>query len=100
MAFITPNSRQAQQDDDSWKSQAFINFWLPAVNGGRRKLGSIPLKESKPAEKQLIDYLRQHPDSLTEILNGMEVDFQLADDVENSGFLLPGTMMPGPKSQA
>lgn len=86
MAFKTMR-KQAQ--DESWKSQAFINFWLPSVNGGRRKLGSIPLKENRPAEAQLIQFLSANPDSIEDLLSGMEVDFQLADDGENTGFVLP-----------
>lgn len=52
MAF--QNTAPAAQPD-SWKAQGFINLYLPAKDGGkRRKLGAIPLKDSKPAEKLLM----------------------------------------------
>lgn len=74
--------------DESWKSQAFINISVPGVNGNPKRLGSIPLKESKPAERQLIEHLKAHPEYLKELFAHATFDFQLADDVENNGFAL------------
>ena len=44
----------ATPSNDNWKAQGFLNFYLPAKNGGRKKLGAIPLKESKGNEKALL----------------------------------------------
>ena len=71
------NQNQANQNDD-WKAQAFINIYIPTPDGGRRKLGSIPLRESKSFEKAVIERLKEEGglESLQEVAI---FDFQLAD---------------------
>lgn len=89
MAFdLNPNSTRStgSNNDESWKSQAFINIYLPGRNGNRRKLGSIGLKVSKPAEKELIEFLQADPERITELMAHAEVDFQLVNDTESNGF--------------
>ena len=54
MAFSTSNTarnNQASDNNESWKAQGFLNLYLPGKDGSKRKLGAIPLKESKPAER-------------------------------------------------
>lgn len=80
MAFNRPlqtrNNNEAS--NESWKAQAFLNIYLPTPDGGRRKLGSIPLRESKAFEKAIIERLKEDGalESLAEVI---ELDFQLAD---------------------
>jgi hypothetical protein len=73
-------------ENEAWKSQAFINIYLPTKEGKRRKLGSIGLKVSRPAEKQLIDYLAEDPSRIGQLLARAEVDFQLAEGSEETAF--------------
>lgn len=74
---IGQTQNQNGQNDD-WKAQAFINIYVPTPDGGRRKLGSIALRESKPFEKAVIERLKEEGG-----LEGLQAnaifDFQLAD---------------------
>jgi len=57
MAFNQSNAQRTettQANSDSWKAQGFLNLYLPSKNGQRKKLGAIPLKESKHSEKHLL----------------------------------------------
>jgi hypothetical protein len=75
------------EQDDSWKAQGFINFYMPTQGGGRRKLISVPLKQSKPAEAALLHALCEDPETtLQALMNKLEVDFQLAEGSEASHF--------------
>ena len=80
------NSRQQQGQDDSWKAQAFINLYLPTKEGGRRKLGTIALKDSRPNEKALIEYLQKGDAALKNLANKVEFNFQMAEGSEANGF--------------
>ena len=80
MAFKRNNQStqaQANQNDD-WKAQAFINIYVPTPDGGRRKLGSIALRESKPYEKLVIERL-QEEGGLAGLQANAVFDFQLAE---------------------
>jgi len=88
MAFQTPASinnvrsfdRPVNAQNDQWKSDAFINLYIPTRQGGRRKLGSIGLKLSKPVEKQLLDYLADAgEEGLASLKERLIIDFQRAD---------------------
>src|SRR5690625_4234849 len=68
----------APNQNDNWKAQAFLNLWLPSKNGGRRKLGAIPLRTSRVGEKQLIEWLQENPERVQVILERLEIDFQMA----------------------
>lgn len=85
MAFAKTNT-QAAPANDSWKSQGFLNFYLPAKNGTRRKLGFIALKETKPNEKTLLDWLNEDPSRVATLLSKLEIDFQPAGGEPMSGF--------------
>ena len=64
--------------DDKWKAQGFLNFYLPAKNGGRKKLGAIPLKESRVNEKALLAWLNEDPSRVAQILSRLEIEYQSA----------------------
>ena len=90
MAFNTNTAAPAQSstNNESWKAQGFLNFYLPAKNGQRRKLGAIPLKESKANEKRLLAWLNEDPSRVTQILAKLEIEYQSADSNDEHAFAL------------
>ena len=90
MAFATSSAAPAQPstNNESWKAQGFLNFYLPAKNGHRRKLGTIPLKESKVNEKQLLAWLNEDPSRVTQILAKLELEYQSAAPNDEHAFAL------------
>ena len=90
MAFQTAPNVPNQGHNDSWKAQGFLNLYLPGKNGGgRRKLGTIPLKEARPKDAQLLAWLQEDPSRVEKILAHLEIDFQAAGGSEDTGFDLP-----------
>jgi len=89
MAFQTENTAQQMGNvapitgrNDQWKADAFVNIYLPTRDGGRRKLGYIPLKTNKPLDKQLLDHIADADDLdtvLDQIKDRIVLDFQRAD---------------------
>ena len=90
MAFATSSAAPAQPstNNESWKAQGFLNFYLPAKNGQRRKLGAIPLKESKANEKRLLAWLNEDPSRVTQILAKLEIEYQSAASNDEHAFAL------------
>lgn len=90
MAFATSSAAAAQSstNNESWKARGFLNFYLPAKNGQRRKLGAIPLKESKANEKQLLAWLNEDPSRVTQILAKLEIEYQSAASNDEHAFAL------------
>ena len=86
------NQSNAQRNDntqnDNWKAQGFLNFYLPSKNGQRKKLGAIPLKESKHSEKALLAWLNEDPARAGVILSKLEIEYQSATPADSSGFAL------------
>jgi len=79
MAFNTARNAQPQVANESWRSQGFINIYLPTPDGGRRKIGSISLKESKAYEAALLKRLSSDPLAIQKMQEVIMLDFQLAD---------------------
>ena len=92
MAFATSSTAQstnaAAPSNENWKAQGFLNFYLPAKNGQRRKLGAIPLKESKINEKQLLAWLNEDPSRVAQILAKLEIEYQSAASNDEHAFAL------------
>lgn len=93
MAFATSSasaqsSTAAAPTNENWKAQGFLNLYLPAKNGQRRKLGAIPLKESKANEKQLLAWLNEDPSRVTQILAKLEIEYQSAAANDEHSFAL------------
>ena len=90
MAFASSSAaaQTSSTNNESWKAQGFLNFYLPAKNGQRRKLGAIPLKESKANEKQLLAWLNEDPSRVTQILAKLEIEFQSAAPNDEHAFAL------------
>lgn len=88
MAFHTNTAAASTSSNDSWKAQGFLNLYLPSkdAKGGRRKLGAIPLKDSKPAEKALMEWLNEDPSRVSVIMDKIIIEYQAADGGNTSGF--------------
>lgn len=89
MAFNNNTAQQSNQRNENWRAQGFINFYLPSRQGGRRKLGAIPLKAAKAGEKQLLDWLTEDPSRVSRIREDLVIEFNLAIPDDQSGFDLP-----------
>lgn len=77
---VSPFSSEGGGRDQNWKADAFVNILIPTRQGGRRKLGSLALKLSKPMEKQLLDYLADNGDEgLAALKDRLILDFQRSD---------------------
>jgi hypothetical protein len=76
MAFNN-TARNTQQADDSWKAQGFINLYVPTPDGGRRKVGAIALKESKPFEAALLERLSTE-EGVQAFADVLQIDYQPA----------------------
>ena len=84
MAFQTESNvspiTTAAAKNENWKSDAFLNIYMPTRQGGRRKIGSVGLKLNKPMDKQLLDYLSDAgEDGLAALKERIVLDFQRAD---------------------
>lgn len=91
MAFASAQTAQtpaASPSNENWKAQGFLNLYLPARNGQRRKLGAIPLKDSKVNEKQLRAWLEEDPSRVTQLLAKLEVEYQSAASNDEHAFAL------------
>ncbi len=75
-------------NDTSWKAQGFLNFYLPADNGTKIKLGFIGLKESNENQKLLMDWLAADPKNVAEMMTKITVDYQSASQVGKPKFSL------------
>lgn len=85
MAFQS-NAQRNEQNDTSWKASGFLNLYLPGQDGKRRKLGAIALRDSKPAERKLVEWLTADPTRAAKILAKLEIDYQSAKPNEAAGF--------------
>ncbi len=84
------NNAQANAGNEAWRAQGFLNFYLPSQEEGkRRKLGAIPLRIAKPAEKKLADWLAEDPQRMATLIAHLEVEYQSAEASETNGFALP-----------
>jgi len=85
MAFTT--SKNVAQSDN-WKASGFLNLYLPSKDGTkRRKLGAIPLKDSKQNELTLREWVEVDPiGRCAIILAKLELEYQSAVPNEGSEF--------------
>lgn len=73
-------------NDANWKAAGFVNFFLPSKDGGRRKLGAIPLRAANVNEKSLNDWLNEDPSRAAKLLEAMQIEYQSAEPNEAKGF--------------
>lgn len=91
MASLISNapSNNGSNNEARWKSDAFLNLYLPSSDGkGRKKLGAIGLKAGKAAEKKLIEWLKADPTRVQAILGKLQLEFQVAQGDDAPGFAL------------
>lgn len=75
----------SQEKDDSWKSQGFLNLYLPTNGGSRRKIGTIFLKESRATDKQLLDAFKRDPEgTMKKLMSMLELEFNSAEGSEDT----------------
>lgn len=90
MAFNKSNAQRSTNADtnsnESWKAQGYLNLYLPSQNGGRRKLGAIPLKDSKANEATLRTWLEADPENINTLLSKIEMEYQPAAQSEGAAF--------------
>ena len=86
MAFTQSAAPSATPSSDNWKAQGFLNLYIPGLNGQRKKLGAIPLKDSKPNEKKLMEWLTEDPTRIAQLLAKLEIEYQSALPSDTSGF--------------
>lgn len=85
MAFNTQTAPApaAAPTNDSWKAQAFLNIYMPktGAEGGRIKVGAIPLKAAKKLDASMIERLSTGgPEALQAFANIVEWDFQMVEE--------------------
>lgn len=78
------NNRNNNTQDDAWKAQGFLNLYVPNREGKRTKIGAIPLKDSKPNEKKILDWLKEDPKRVEVILENLEMEFRTSEPTEGS----------------
>lgn len=86
---FTYNDATAAGTNDSkenWKAQGFLNLYLPGMNGQRKKLGAIPLREFKPNEKKLLAWLNEDPSRVAHLLAKLEIEYQTSQPGDAAGF--------------
>ena len=90
MSFKTNNAVAESTTNDSWKAKGFINFYLPTKDGGRKKVGAIPLKAAKPNEVALAEYLESDPEvNGKNFMNRLVMEYVSAEPTVGSAYDLP-----------
>lgn len=78
MAFNTSAVPVANTNSQWEKASGFINIYLPSKDGKRRKLGAIPLRSGKPAEKTLLEWLEADEGNISKLASKLIVEYQAA----------------------
>lgn len=91
MAFDLPNGKTAtEKADESWKSQAFVNFSIPTINAngtkGKRKICAAGFQTAKEDQNQLIEWLQADPDNINKLKDMLILDFQMVADSKEVRF--------------
>lgn len=86
MAFA--QSAPAAQDNTfrGEKAVGFLNVYLPTADGqSRKKVGALPMKASKPAEKFIAELIAKDPEKgLQRLLKALEFEYvAVTADVPN-----------------
>ena len=72
------------EKDESWKSQGFLNLYIPTKSGSRRKIGTIFLKESRATDKQLLDAFKRDPEAtMKKLMTMLELEYNSAEGSED-----------------
>lgn len=57
----------------------FLNFYLPNTGGGKRKLGSIPLRKAYKNEKDLAAWIVEDPSRIAIILSKLVLEYNAVE---------------------
>ena len=92
MAFRPSNAAADRgPSNDSWKADGFLNLYLPTKEGGKRKLGAIPLKGSNANEANLLKWLEEDTEArVATLLKKLVVEYRSAQPKAGSEFALEG----------
>lgn len=74
LAFNAPTAAAAANAFE--KAAAFINVYITTPTG-KRKVGALPLRQSRPFEAALIERLAKDEDATEAMMGVLELDFQL-----------------------
>lgn len=87
---------QSNKGDDSWKSQYFLNFSIPAKTAsGTMQIGGVGLKTSVPEQKGLIDFLLADAANAERFRKSLVVTFRdMGTTVGITEIDIPGVSMP------
>lgn len=80
--------------DASWKSQGFLNLYLPKVSGDQHKLGFIGLKESDPVQAELLKMLTADASKVSLILANLIIEYRSAVVGNGKGLSMFGGQVP------
>jgi hypothetical protein len=90
MAFQTnaarANDNNTRANDESWKAQGFINLYLPTADGGKKKLGAIPLRKANPNEAKLAKWLEEDIERVHHLLSKVIMEYNSAEPKAGSEF--------------
>lgn len=76
---------QQRSNNTSWQADAFLNLWLPTKDGGRRKVGYIPLKGNRSFDAAIIERLASGgQEALDAFAEVVEIEFHTAEPKEGS----------------
>jgi hypothetical protein len=83
------NQGNTNTNDDNWKAQGFLNFYLPTADGGKRKLGAIPLRKGNVNEAKLATAIEANMEELLQkLMNNLIVEYNSAEIKAGSEFAL------------
>lgn len=83
------NTSAAPAAGTDWKSDYFLNAYLPGGDGQPLKVGALGLKLSDPLHEQLCEFLKNGGDEAMSIL-GQRLQVTFAKVRAGTGFALPG----------
>lgn len=80
MAFVTATTQAtANRKGTATQAKGFLNIYLPTVDGGRRKLGSLPLRENNRTEAEVLGKLVENPEAIARLVQLLEIEFNPYD---------------------
>lgn len=69
------------------KAQGFINIYLPTIEGGKRKVGALPLLDSDPRQKKIREILEVEGEAAIERFRAkIIIEYNSATPTEGSAF--------------
>lgn len=73
-------------NNENWKSQGFINVFLPTKGGSKIKLGFIGLQDKVAREKELREWLEKDPANIGILASKLIIEYNSAQPSESNMF--------------